>query len=213
MKVKEALLPEYKDDLNNQEPLVKVRKGRSDKGQSRPNYTPSAQPRADKGKLRGPAPRTAALLNRIFNTFLLKHTNLSGGDDLMRDDNGIFPPEITHYYKRIKNKDGIFYKVAVKRANPPEYLRWQWYMQMAKEKPETIPMVANHYFLKEEELFEWTYNEWAWAYYHEIRGMENRMIKHPIILQYNYFLQEFYNGFPNYNDKGDIDWSSTRKNQ
>lgn len=182
------------------------RKVRADKGQSRGDYKRSGIPRADAGQARESYVRSAAYHNKIFNTFLRAHLAPDGnGDNLMRDVNGIFPPNITNYFKMTASR-GIHYKSSIKRRNHPELLRWQWWMAEFDESPDQWrDRISKWYFIKPDEITSWTYTEWAWAYVTAISSHNNRGIPEPIILSYEDYLDGRY-GMPTFDEKGDTIW-------
>lgn len=182
------------------------RKVRADKGQSRNNYKRSGAPRSDLGQSRETYTKTAAYHKKIFNTFLRGHTNPDGtGDNLMRDPNGIFPPNVTNYFK-VTISRGMMYKTSTKRRNHPELLRWQWWMAEYKENSsEWVNRICKWYFIKPEDIELWTYTEWAWAYVKAISSRDNRATPTPIILSYNDYLDGVY-GMPKFDDKGETIW-------
>lgn len=184
------------------------RKRRSDIGKSR-DYTPSSKPRADKGRKREIYNKTAAHYRRVFTTFITAHTTETG-DNLSRDANDIFAPQVTHYFKEVAGRNDSSYRSSVKRANHPEELRWRWWMQEYREADEASQPVwtlrlCNHYFIKPEDIMDWTYREWAWAYYNEISGHPNRFVSNPKIISYDDYLSSSY-GYPPLDNEGEIVW-------
>ena len=188
------------------------RKIRGDKGKPRKPYVKhTSAPRADAGKKRDSYNTQSAQHNRrIFEQFIRAHTNQVTGDDLTRDANMIFPPNVDSYYKTVKGKNGT-YKSSVKRANHPEYLRWKWYFaeyQEAKDEVEKfkwIQQICLWYFILPKDIDNWTYDEWAWCYYSYIAGEENRNKWHKKILSYDDFLKGKY-GQIVFDGNGDIVW-------
>ena len=195
------------------------RKIRSDKNKSRGNYVRhTSAKRSDAGKKRNKYDISTPNHNkRVFEQFLNLHTDKSTGeDDLPRDVNMIFSPNVTSYYKEIKSQSGYTYKSAVKRNNHPEYLRWKWYFS-EYENAETVAdrnywrlSICNWYFIKPEDIDVWTYDEWAWAYYSYISGEENRLTKNKKILSYDSLIKGEY-GKIVFDENGDIIWERKQK--
>ena len=69
----------------------------------------------------------------------------------------------------------------------------------------TQPVACNHYFIKPEDIMDWTYREWAWAYYNEISGHPNRFVSNPKIISYDDYLSSSY-GYPPLDNEGEIVW-------
>lgn len=183
------------------------RKVRSDKGQPRESYVRSLIPRADKGLARKQYVQTPAYYKNLFNRFI--ETHAGEYDSLQRDDNLIFPPQITSYYKKITKPDGSTYRSSVVRDNHPEQLRWQWWfseLEAAADKTYWMNRICDWYFIKPEDIDAWTYVEWSWAYYYRIAGHQNRYnVEHKAILSYDAYLAGKY-AFPEMDDKGNIVW-------
>lgn len=184
------------------------RKVRADVGGSHERLVIASKPRKDKGKSRGSYTKTAAYHRRIFNTYVEAHIT-EFGDNLTRDVNEIFPPNVDSYYKLITTKDGQTYRSSVKRRNHPEYLRWQWWMaelaeaKTLEEKLKWENLITKWYFIRQEDLLFWTYYEWSFAYFKKINGQPNRYVADRVILNYDEFLYGFY-GTPKYDNKGDL---------
>jgi len=181
------------------------RKPRSDRGGVRGVY----QPRSDKGQARESYINTAAKYKVIYERMLTSHkTTEDGGDTLTRDKNDIFPPNLDHFYKLIKSKDRVYYANAIKPAHL-EQARWRWLMAEYEENPaQWEDHIAKWYFIKPSEISMWMYTEWAWAYVNEIRGIENRLTATPVILDYADYMAGLYNGYPNFDKRGDVIWTS-----
>lgn len=185
------------------------RKVRTDKGSSRQPYARTNLSRADKGVPRDDYTVTPKVHQRIFTTFLSAHLTPDGmGDNLTRDINGIFPPNVTSYYKIVKRADGTTYMSSTKRRNHPEQLRWNWWMAEYEADPEGwAKRITDWYSIQEHEISMWTYNEWAWAYVDAIGGHPNHHSNpNRIILSYEHYLNGFY-GYPKYDEKGDLIWT------
>lgn len=180
-----------------------VRKTRADAGQPRGTY----KPRSDKGKLRGSYINTAAKYKAVYERMLTSHQTSAGdgSDTLTRDANSIFPPNQDRYYRKIKGKDREYYANLVKPAHI-EQARWRWLMAEYAESDLWREHIANWYFIKPDEIDNWMYTEWAWAYVHRIGGDENRLRPDPIILSYDDYVAGHYNGRPEFDSKGDIIW-------
>lgn len=193
------------------------RKIRNDKGKTRSSYIRhTSAPRADAGQKREKYNSKSADYNRkVFEQFLRSHTSLDSGDDLVRDDNMIFPPNINSYYKSVKTKTGYSYRSSVKRANHPEYLRWKWYFAEYENAPtkELKEKWKNHickwYFIKPRHIDLWTYDEWAWCYYRDIAGAynyrEDTLGHCTIYLDYDKFVKGQY-GQIEFDNEGEIIW-------
>ena len=201
MKTKAELLRELKD-LGV--PVDKtLRKLRSDAGGVRGVYSP----RSDKGKTRGSYINTAAKYKAIYEKMLVSHqTTEDGSDTLTRDKNEIFPPNINRFYKLIKSKDRTYYANAIKPAHL-EQARWRWLMAEFEKSPERWrDHISKWYFIKPNEINMWMYTEWAWAYVHVVNGVENRLTPNPIVLSYDDYITGLYNGYPDFNERGEIKW-------
>ena len=179
------------------------RKRRSDIGKSR-DYTPSSKPRADKGRKREIYNKTAAHYRRVFTTFITAHTTETGDNLRELMISLLLEPIIS---KRLPV--GMIAVIVVKRANHPEELRWRWWMQEYREADASQPVwtlrLCNHYFIKPEDIMDWTYREWAWAYYNEISGHPNRFVSNPKIISYDDYLSSSY-GYPPLDNEGEIVW-------
>lgn len=203
------------------------RKVRADKGQSH-NYTKT---RADKGTSRSSySKETPAYAKRQFENFIRVHRDPAGfGDTLVRDANMIFPPNTTHYYKTITVKSGTrvdkrtntlhqteaySYKTSRKRPNHPEELRWRWWFReyqqatSQSDKDKWAKRICDWYFIKMDDINDWTYAEWSWAYVYGIGGHANRDMTDPehIILSYDFFLQGGYT-IPQFDIDGNVIWN------
>ena len=206
-KTKEQLLAELKElGVNG------GRKPRADAGKPRPGYTRSDKPRTDKGVKRQQYVKTPSYFKNLFQTFV-ENNQSEFGDSLIRDDNLIFPSEVTSYYKKITRPDGTTYRSSVVRSTHPEKLRWNWFFserEYAKRDADIWhweKQISNWYFIKEEELVAWTYMEWSWAYYTQIAGHFNRhKDQSNIVLSYEDYLNGKY-GFPDVDDNGNIVWT------
>jgi hypothetical protein len=164
--------------------------------------------------------------------FIRVHKNSDGtGDNLTRDANMIFPPNVTSFYKQVRVKESTYldkrtgtmqqkqaytYSSSRKRPNHPEELRWRWWFRELQEsyrpyvgtptdKQVWVNRICKWYFIKEEDLRDWTYQEWAWAYVNAVRGHPNRGPDNEIILSYDAFLRGDYT-IPNFDIDGNIIW-------
>lgn len=192
------------------------RKIRTDVGKSH-NYTKTKNPskpraaRKDAGQVRNTYTKTASYHKRIFTSYIAAHTDGESNDDLIRDFNEIFPPNVNSRYKLIVSKNGHQYRSPVKRRNHPEALRWAWWFAEWQEADTLESKIAwetrisNWYFIRVVDMPMWTYPEWAWAYVKAIGGNPNRDQASPIILHYDDFVAGIY-GIPTYDDKGDLMW-------
>ena len=188
------------------------RKKRSDAGKPRNQYIRKTdQPRADAGKSRPKYDKTPAFYRNTFHRFLNHHTT-EDGDNLTRDNNGIYPPHITHYYKLIRPLNAPAYRSSVKRPAHPQKLHWQWWIsayQQEKdpdEKAKWARRISQWYFIKPSEIDLWTYDEWAWAYHTQINGDYNRPpVVKSFILSYDDYVDGKYT-LPTLNEEGEIVW-------
>ena len=206
MKSKEALLKEL--ERMGIDTTKKVRKPRSDVGSMRGEY----KPRSDKGKARSIYTNTAAKYRSIYEKMLNTHKSSTqdGADTITRDHNDIFPPNINRRYRKYISKDREYTASIVIPAHL-EQARWRWLMAEFQEDPDKWrDHISKWYFIKPDEIEMWMYTEWAWAYVFFIDGQENRLVEHPLILSYSDYLDGNYNGFPQFDEKGEIIW---RKNQ
>jgi len=181
-----------------------IRKPRSDIGGARQAY----KERGDKGQVRGSYINTAAKYKAVYERMLNSHADGTGdgADSLTRDKNDIFPPNMNRFYKLIKTKDREYRTSALKPAHL-EQARWRWLMAEFAENPDKWRAhIAKWYFIREEEVGQWMYTEWAWAYVHHIQGDENRLVEKPIILNYYNYVMGRYNGHPEFDNRGDIIW-------
>ena len=202
MKTKAELLKELKQ--MGVDPSKSVRKPRSDAGKPRGEY----QPRSDKGKVRGSYVNTAAKFKAIYERMLTSHQSNTGdgSDTLTRDYNAIFPPNLNRFYKLTRGKDRDYINSVVKPAHI-EQARWRWLMAEYAENPDQWRAhIAKWYFIHEDEIEQWTYSEWAWSYVHQIGGDENRLTDNPITLNYSDYVAGHYNGFAQFDDRGEIQW-------
>lgn len=202
MKTKEELLQDLQDlgiDVTK-----KVRKPREDAGLPRGVYAP----RSDKGKTRGSYINTAAKYRAVYEKMLKSHkTDEDGEDNLTRDRNDIFPPNMNRFYKLIKSKDREYYSSALKPAHL-EQARWRWLMAEYAEDPEAWrDHISKWYFIKPDEIDLWMYTEWAWAYVHYIAGEENRLTEDKLILSYADYMAGEYGGHPKFDSRGEIIWT------
>jgi hypothetical protein len=204
MKTKEELLKELRE-LGINKATGKVRQPRSDLGQTRNEY----KPRADRGKSRGSYINTAAKYKAIYDKMLTAHKVVGaedGADTFTRDQNDIFPPNLNRYYKLIRSKDRVYYTSALKPAHL-EQARWRWLMAEYAENPEQwAEHISKWYFIRKDEINDWMYTEWAWAYINHIRGVENRLTNNPLVLIYADYMNGQYNGHPKFDERGDIVW-------
>ena len=202
MKDKDELLKQL--ELLGIDPDKKVRKPRSDAGLPRGIY----KPRSDKGKQRGSYINTAAKYKAVYDRMLNSHFTGEGADNLTRDKNDIFPPDITRYYKHFTGTDRDYVASTNKTAHL-EQARWRWLMAEYNEDPaQWRAHIAKWYFIKEDEIDLWMYTEWAWAYVNHIGGLANRLIEEPLILSYQDYLAGKYNGYPEFDERGEIIWRS-----
>ncbi len=203
MKSKDELLKELEGlGIDASKP---VRKTRSDAGQMRGTY----KPRSDKGKKRGSYINTGNKYRNVFERMLRSHSTGDGEDNLVRDNNLIFPPNIDRRYVFIKTKEREYY-TSTKKPMLLEQARWRWFMAEYKNNPAVWgTRIAKWYFIKETDIDLWTFTEWAWAYVYGINGAENRLTPTPIILSYDDYLVGKYNGHPKYNERGDITWTKS----
>lgn len=202
-KTREELLEELKQRGINEN----GRKMRADKGKTRERYTRTDKPREDKGKPRVTYNKTALYYKNMFTSFIEVHSTQSG-DSLSRDENLIFPPEITNYYKLCAPPGRMPYRASVRRPNHPESLRWRWWfteLEEASDKTLWTKRICDWYFIKPIDLEAWTYDEWSWAYYTQIAGHENRMVLDKIILSYDDYLAGKYTK-PTLDDEANIIW-------
>jgi hypothetical protein len=207
VKTREELLREIADlGVNPKKP---VRKRRADAGMPRASY----KERSDKGQPRGSYINTAAKYKNIYERMLKGHaidSSDEGADTLTRDNNGIFPPNLNHFYKITRYKDREYVNSVLKPAHI-EQARWRWMLAEENENPLTRKQwrerIAKWYFIKSEEIEQWTYTEWAWAYVNHIGGSENRLIANPVILSYDDYLSGQYNGRAQFDAKGEIIWT------
>lgn len=193
------------------------RKKRTDAGKPREHYNRSDKPREDKGKPRVTYNKTALYYKNMFTSFIEVHSTQSG-DSLSRDENLIFPPEITNYYKLCAPPGRMPYRASVRRPNHPESLRWRWWFAELEEatdrsrwsntatcKTVWAKRICDWYFIKPIDLEAWTYDEWSWAYYTQIAGHENRMVLDKIILSYDDYLAGKYT-MPTLDEEANIIW-------
>lgn len=190
--------------------IRKLTKTRRDKGTRRESYSKD----------------TAGYAKRQFNAFIRSHKDPNGeGDTLTRDVNMIFPPNTTHYYKPItvkattildkrtnttQQREGYTYQSSRRRPNHPEKLRWTWFFRELREattdeqKQYWTNKICQWYFIRPDQLHDWTYTEWAWEYVHVIGGHPNR---HPdnIILNYDDYLLGLH-GIPTFDLNDNIVW-------
>lgn len=192
------------------------RKIRSDKGESHAMSNKPRKTRSDKGILRAHYDKhTPAFNKKVFDTLITSNFDAETGEDLLqRDDNGIFPPHITHYYKKITTPGNVgTYRSSQRRTHHPEQLRWRWWIseyenaKMGAEKKRWATHLYNWYFILEKDILFWTYEEWAWAYFTQIGGHLNSPLRSdPFIeLSYNRYLAGDY-GRPNRDKHGHIIW-------
>ena len=183
------------------------RKIRTDAGKQREHYVRTDKPREDKGKIRVNYNKTALYYVNMFTSFIKVHSR-ENGDELSRDDNLIFPPEITNYYKLCTPPGRMPYRASVRRPNHPESLRWRWWfaeLNEAVDKTVWTKRICDWYFIKPEDLEAWTYDEWSWAYYTQIAGHQNRMVPDKIILSYEDYLSGKYT-MPTLDEEANIIW-------
>lgn len=197
------------------------RKVRADKGKTH-NY--SSLPRADKGKKREKYSQTSpAYLKKVFFDLLRKNTpeELGEGDQLVRDANMIFPPNVTHYYKTVTVRERMTidkrtgnsvqrpaytYKSSQPKKSHPEELRWRWYFAEYRNNPEEwLQRICDWYFIYPHDIDMWTYPEWAYSYVSQINGHPNRKPYEQQILSYDEFAAGKY-GKISYTSKGEIIW-------
>ena len=205
MKTKEEMLEELQalgvDPVTGKPP----RKARSDAGASRAEY----KPRNDIGKSRSVYTRTAAKYKAIYEKMLtnqLVDGTEEGADNLTRDKNSIFPPNLIKISKLIKLADREYITNAIKPAHL-EQARWRWLMaEFATDPDKWRDHISKWYFIKPDEIESWTYTEWAWAYVYHISGEENRLTAHPLVLSYEDYVKGLYNGHPDFDKRGDIIW-------
>jgi len=205
-KTRQQLLDELEEELKKQGIGKTGRKLRSDAGQLRGKYQRSDKPRADAGKPRTDYNKTPIHHKNIFTTFIAAHTN-ENGDELGRDSNLIFPPQVTNYYRLISVAGRLPYYTSVKRGIHPEAMRWRWWFaefEAATDKTLWTKRICDWYFIKPEDLGAWTFDEWSWAYYTQIGGHQNR-VPERIILSYEEFLKGKYT-MPTLDAEGDIIW-------
>lgn len=190
------------------------RKVRIDKGKTHDMTNEPRKVRTDKGTKRAKYNKHTPAFNRkIFETLISTNFNFDTGDDMLqRDDNGIFPPHITHHYKKVTKKGNEYsYKSSQRRANHPEQLRWRWWMSeyensKGKERERWATHIHNWYFIVEADFLVWTYEEWAWAYYTQIAGHRNNpRLDDYIVLYYDHYLAGDY-GRPERDENDDIIW-------
>lgn len=207
MKDKDDLLKELKD-LGIHETGRKVR---TDVGQPHFYIRTTNTPRTDKGIPRqnynseGPAYH-----KKILELFIRLHTDqeLGLGDDLTRDENLLFPPNMTNFYKKIKTKK-YEYSSSQRRENHPEELRWNWYMaeynyaidDIAKKL--WLDRICIWYFIIPEDIDLWTYKEWSWAYVTQVGGHQIRTPKCEFKLLYTEYAKGTY-GKIKYDDQGNV---------
>lgn len=173
------------------------RKVRSDKNKTHKMTAVERKPRSDIGSKRSTYNKRSPEFNKkIFNTLIA--SNFKDGEDLLqRDDNGIFPPQITHYYKRVYKTSGG-YRSSTRRSNHPEQLRWKWWMSeyensTGNTKKQWATRIQNWYFIEEADILLWSYEEWAWAYFTQIGGVLNSQLSDNFIkLYYNSYLKGDY---------------------
>jgi len=183
----------------------KIRKPRNDQGLPRGDY----KPRSDKGKARGSYTSTAVKYKSVFEKMLASHKASNSGDgtdNLIRDSNMIFPPNLNKYVRKYSGKDRDYYYDTTKPSHL-EQARWRWFMAEYAENPVNWrSVIADWYFIREDEVDTWTYFEWAWSYVNEIAGAENRLIDNPVILEYSKYIGGAYNGHPTFDNQGEIIW-------
>ena len=203
MKTKEELLADLKK--MGIKPDKAIRKPRSDAGDTRGIY----KPRNDKGKQRGTYNNTAAKYKAVYDKMLSSHAvsgSGDGADTLTRDRNDIFPPNLNRYYRQMRSKDREYISSVIKPAHL-EQARWRWLMAEYAENPtQWGAHISKWYFIKESEIGNWMYTEWAWAYVNHIGGEENRLTDNPITLVYYDYVMGRYNGHPEFDKRGDIIW-------
>ena len=204
------------------------RKVRADKGANHDYVRTQTTPRADKGKTRLKySKESPKYVKKLFFELLRKNTDaeLGEGDNFIRDNNMIFPPNVTQYYKKITVKphtrvdkrtgslmqqEGYSYRTSRKKNSHPEELRWRWYMaeyKQAKNKEDELiwqKRICEWYFILPDDIDIWTYQEWAWSYVKHIGGIYNRT-DNPIILLYDSYVIGNY-GIPNWTLDGEIIW-------
>lgn len=189
-------------------PSKKLRKPRSDVGQSRGEY----KPRGDKGQVRGSYINTAAKYKYVYERMLTGHQSSTedGADNLTRDKNDIFPPHLNRYYRRYIGKDREYVASVIKPAHL-EQARWRWLMAEYAENPDQWrDHIVSFYFIDAAEIELWTYTEWAWAYTYHIGGRENRLVTQPLKLWYENYIQGEYNGLAQFDEKGEIKWTNIK---
>lgn len=173
------------------------RKVRSDKGKTHEMTAVERKQRSDKNSKRANYNKASPQFNKkVFDTLIAR--NYKDGEDLLqRDDNGIFPPQITHYYKKVYNTAGG-YRSSTRRSNHPEQLRWRWWISeyensTGNTKKQWATRIQNWYFIEEADILLWTYEEWAWAYFTQIGGVLNsRLSDKFVMLHYNSYLKGDY---------------------
>jgi len=167
------------------------RKPRSDAGKTRGQYIRTGEPRADLGHVRGRYTKSPMFYKNQFISFIASHSG-EHGDDLQRDENLIFPPEITNYYQLVRATGRAPYYASVRLSSHPEALRWRWWFtEMAnaaneEDKKTWEKRICDWYFIKWSDLDLWTYDEWAWAYYSRIAGWNNRIADRIILVYFDY---------------------------
>ena len=189
------------------------RKIRSDKGKTHGYVRVATGPRPDKGVTRpGYRTDTPGYHKKLFDQYIRAHTDLAlgEGDDLVRDPNLLFPPQVTNFYKKVTSKDSRDYRSSQRRKNHPEELRWNWFMAeymnaVGTQKTVWRNRVCAWYFILPEDLDIWTYKEWSWSYVNAIAGHPNR-IGDPTIILYNDYARGKW-GLPNYDHNGNIVWT------
>lgn len=206
-KTKEELLEELKKLGINEA----GRKIRSDAGKPRGKYNRTNKLRADVGVSRLEYKKTPIYYKNEFIAFVASHTK-ENGDELGRDLNLIFPPQVTNYYKLIAPPGRIPYYSSVRRAIHPEAMRWRWWfaeLAAASDKQLWQKRICDWYFIKPEDLEAWTFDEWSWAYYTQIGGHNNRRPDR-IILSYDTYLKGEY-GRPTLDEEANIIWPTSEK--
>jgi hypothetical protein len=203
MKTKEELLEQL--SKLGVDPSKKIRKPRSDAGQVRQEY----KPRRDKGQPRSSYTNTSAKYKSIYEKMLASHSTGTGdgADTLTRDRNEIFPPQLNRFYRLFRGKDREYVSSVVKPAHL-EQARWRWLMAEYAENPlQWAAHISKWYFIHEAEIESWTYSEWAWSYVYGIMGEENRLTSSPIMLSYDDYLSGKYNGYAQFDERGEIVWT------
>ena len=203
MKTKEELLKELVK--LGVDPSKRPRKPRSDAGGIRGVY----KPRSDKGQPRGSYINTAAKYKAVYERMLTSHKSGSGdgADSITRDPNDIFPPNMDHYTRMVTSKDRVLYSNVLKPAHL-EQARWRWLMAEYEADPDKWRAhIAKWYFIRESDIGLWMYTEWAWAYVNHIASAENRLTATPIVLSYDDYLGGRYNGYAQFDERGDIVWT------